>query len=299
MDLSIDQVHALIAIADAGGVLAASKRLNKTHTAVLYQLKQMEAQVGFSLINREQYKATLTPKGKEFLVEARRFILALERLVGKAELIKSEGLGCWKLSYDAIFPIQEIVNVANKLKKDSEISIQLYSDTLNSVENTFWNYDCGFMISLFPSERKDLFTRPLGSLRSFFVSRSSTRKEESLSSSSDKKKLQTLIVVRGVDPQWILTNEGMHWRSKIIVNDFYAKREAILAGLGVGWLPESLIQSDLKKGTLVLRIDPESKSTIKHRDYPIFYSTRLGLEKEILFEKTFQLLSKSQWLSFK
>ena len=169
MEISLDQIRALIAIAEAGGVTAAARKLHKTHTAILYQIKQLEAHVGFMLLERDRYRSRLTAKGEIFLLEARRLLQAEERLVQKAQQIQSGGLGRWNLVYDAIFPVSVLLEVATELQKKSPLSVHFLSDSLRGVEKTFWREESDFMISLVAPISKDLVSCDLGTVRSVLV----------------------------------------------------------------------------------------------------------------------------------
>jgi DNA-binding transcriptional LysR family regulator len=61
-----------------------------------------------------------------------------------------------------------------------------------------------------------------------------------------------LVTVRGGDPRLALPTSGLERRVTVDLNDFHAKRAAILAGIGVGWLPEHLCRAELERGTLRL-----------------------------------------------
>lgn len=295
MEISLDQVRAIIAIADTGSVVAASKKLHKTHTAILYQIKQLESQVGFSLLDRNRYKATLTPQGEEFLLEARRFLLAEDRLCEKAKQLESGGLGRWHLVYDAIFPSPELLEIVAKIQEQNSLSVRLLCDSLSGVEKTFWKEDSDFMLSLFSPVSRELVTFEVGTLKSFFVARKdhalANKSKRSGNSAVDLNK-EHLIVVRGVEPQFALSTDQLNWGNQIVVNDFYSKKEAVLRGLGVGWIPEHLVQDEIEKKILCKLSGPFFGT----REFKIFYSARKSLAEDPLLEKTLAFLKKSQWV---
>ena len=68
-----------------------------------------------------------------------------------------------------------------------------------------------------------------------------------------------LLTVRGSDPRLHLATAGLHalavlggtdTQSTVHLLDFHAKKDAIVAGLGFGWLPDWLIERELQRGEL-------------------------------------------------
>ncbi len=59
-----------------------------------------------------------------------------------------------------------------------------------------------------------------------------------------------LLTVRGSDPRLQLSTGVLETRSTVHLNDFAAKKAAILEGLGYGWLPEHLVTRELRRGEL-------------------------------------------------
>ena len=62
---SIDQLLALLAVAEAGSFTAAAKRLGRATSAISYAIDTLEAQLGLSLFDRgTTRKPKLTPQGE-------------------------------------------------------------------------------------------------------------------------------------------------------------------------------------------------------------------------------------------
>lgn len=289
MELSLEQIHALIAVADNGTITAAAKSLNKTHTAVLYQIRQLESQLGLSLLEREGYRSRLTPKGELFLAEARNFYEAEERLRDKAQQIKMGNLGRWHLVYDAIFPVEVLLEIASTMASKGAISFQLLSDSLRGVEKTFWKEEADCMISLIPPTSKDLVHFEIGSLKSVLVVHKShplLTKGSAILREGERWLSEKLIVVRALDPHWPLSADRNTWDNKIVVNDFYAKKIALMKGLGLGWMPQHLIANELKSKILL----PVTSFSNFQRQFPVYYSVRARFAEELLFAQSKSML---------
>ncbi|MEY4616093.1 MAG: hypothetical protein RJB66_1053 [Pseudomonadota bacterium] len=295
MEISLDQVRAIIAVADMGSITAAARKLHKTHTAILYQIKQLESHLGFMVLEREGYRSRLTAKGEIFLVEARRFVEAEERLLQKSRQIKSGGLGRWNLVYDAFFPSNVLLEIASDLQKKTPLSIHFLSDSLRQVEKTFWREESDFMLSLALPESRDLVSQPLGSLRSYLVIKKKhpILRNKSLEADQVKQWLfDNLIVVRGIDAHWPLSSDVQLAGGNYVVNDFYSKKEAILKGLGLGWMPEHLVFEELKNKEMVFFREAGDHE----KQFPVFYSARSSLANDPLFAITKSMIVDSMWL---
>ena len=69
--MTLDQLETFIAIAEQGGLRAASKVLNKTQPTLSTGMKNLEEELGVVLLNRESYRVKLTEEGKALLKEAK------------------------------------------------------------------------------------------------------------------------------------------------------------------------------------------------------------------------------------
>ncbi len=70
--LSLDQLQALIEVADLGSFSAAARRLNLTQPAISLQIRELERRAGVALIERLGKRAFPTAAGQELIDHARR-----------------------------------------------------------------------------------------------------------------------------------------------------------------------------------------------------------------------------------
>ncbi len=76
MNLSLRQLRVFVEVARHGSVLRAAEALHITPPAVSMQVKELEAQVGLRLFDREKRRLNLSTAGEYFLVHARRLLAA-------------------------------------------------------------------------------------------------------------------------------------------------------------------------------------------------------------------------------
>lgn len=252
MHVTLDQARALDAFARTGTFQAAAKELHKVHTAVLYALKQLEAQTGLELFDRRGYRTKLTPSGEQVLSRARKLLDAERELVATCAELKSGWEPVLKVVVDAIFPITPVLEVVRKLKQQKAPTRVLISvDSLSAVEQRFEAEQATVMVTVLPPTLPDLVTQALPRLKArLVVHRSHALAKREKVSTADLAD-QVLLTVPGSDPRLQLATRALDQQSTVHLPDFHSKKAAILAGLGFGWLPEWLIADELARGTLV------------------------------------------------
>src|SRR5579864_6897476 len=79
--LDVDQLKALIAIADTGSFTRAAEIVHKTQSAISMQMKRLEERIGKPIFERDGRSSKLTDDGERLLDYARRIVrLNLEAL---------------------------------------------------------------------------------------------------------------------------------------------------------------------------------------------------------------------------
>ena len=74
-----------------------------------------------------------------------------------------------------------------------------------------------------------------------------------------------LLTVRGSDPRLHLATAELDTQSMVHLLDFHAKKDAIVAGLGFGWLPDWLIERELQRGKLSPQAPAGQRSRLRAR----------------------------------
>jgi DNA-binding transcriptional LysR family regulator len=78
MNVTFRQLKVFAEVAAKGSITAAAEALHLTPPAVSMQVKELEAQVGLALLDREGRRISLSTAGEYFLVHARRLLSALQ-----------------------------------------------------------------------------------------------------------------------------------------------------------------------------------------------------------------------------
>ncbi|MGZ3773446.1 MAG: LysR family transcriptional regulator [Pseudobdellovibrionaceae bacterium] len=270
MQISIDQARALCAIVETGGYTKAAENLHKSHSSLVYLLKGFEEQCGFSIFDRKAYRNTLTPAGRRVYQACLEILGKVDELGRLCEQLNQGWEPSIRVVFDGILPFEPFLKIYKKFKSDNVPTVvQTYADYLQDVEKSFNTLEADLMISVLPVENQNLEAVPLKSFKSYLVA----HKNHSIQQSSKKWSLEELhqfyfLTIRGSNQKFGLNTSEFEKSASFFMSDFSAKKEAIMKELGFGWLPEHMIENELKNHSL-LPVKWERKST--HEVRPIIY----------------------------
>ncbi|RYY05331.1 MAG: LysR family transcriptional regulator, partial [Alphaproteobacteria bacterium] len=104
MAVSLDQLQAFVAAAEAGSFSGAARALRKAQSAVSTQVSNLEADLGVTLFNRAGRNPVLTPAGERLLLEARVVLERCEHLVGVARSLEQRVENRLVVAIDELYP---------------------------------------------------------------------------------------------------------------------------------------------------------------------------------------------------
>ncbi|MCB9072275.1 MAG: LysR family transcriptional regulator [Bdellovibrionaceae bacterium] len=274
MQISLDQARAFCKVVECGGYSRASEELNKSHPALVYLIKMFEQQCGFELFDRKGYRNTLTGQGQLAYHKCKELLQKEMELETLCDSFRSGWEPSLKIIYDGILPFAPFYRIYSKFQKDKVPTvIQTYAHYLDDVEKAYIQLNADIMISVFPVKNSALKSFPLKELKNILVA----HKNHLIN--ADRKKIWTIdelkefsfLTVRASGAEIGLNTREFDKSASFFFSDFAVKKEAILKGVGFGWLPEHLIASELKRKTL-LPIKWERAS--HHRLEPVVYFSK-------------------------
>jgi len=251
--VTLDQARALDALAQHGTFAGAAAALHKRHTAVLYAIKTLEEQTDLALLDRRGYRTRLTPAGESVLAHARKLLAAERELTDACAEIRTGWEPKLDLVFDGIFPVAPILDIAFSIAKEgASTRVDVSTEFLAGVERAFVAADADLMIAVLPPTSGDLRAVRLAPIRARLVA----HRDHPLARAKgdlgpEELAAHVLLTVRGSDPRLHLSTGGIEPPIAVRLNDFHAKKEGILAGMGYGWLPEHIARAELKRGLLV------------------------------------------------
>ena len=248
---TLDQLRVLDALERAGSVARAARGLKRAHSALLHAIQQIETQLGLPVVDRAGYRLQLTPFGAAVLNRARRMFELQEELASLAAAQKSGWESTLGIVHDALWPAGPLLDAAQLIRRESPATaFSLYTDFLGGVVELFDRVRATAMITLLPLQRPDLVTHELPQQKSLLVAHRDHPLCARGKRSSAELEDHSFLTVRGSDARLAMSTSSLQRSSTFHLGDFQAKKAALLRRLGFGWMPEPLIKSELRAGTL-------------------------------------------------
>lgn len=252
MKLDLDALEALEAVIRCGSFASAAESLHKVTSAVSYQVKKLETQLRLPLVDRSGYRVRLTPAGEAVLAEGRRLLRQAQQVEALAQQLASGWEAHLLVVVDGILPLADTLRALKQLADEGvPTRVQLKIEFLGGVQYRFEKEQADLMLAkdfepaallqaqAQPEVECVLCVAPLHPLaqlgRPAHLDDLHAHVELSVQDSSE----------RG-DDRHMFGGERVFYLS-----GFMAKRQALLMGMGFGWIPRYLADGALAQGELV------------------------------------------------
>jgi DNA-binding transcriptional LysR family regulator len=251
MKADLSGLEALEAVVKFGGFSRAATHLHKVQSAVSHQVSKLEKQLGVQLLTRDGYRVRLTPAGETILAEGRRLIAQADRVRFVAKQF-AEG---WEpqllIVIDGIVPLDPTLAAVRMLTAERlPTRIQVSVEFLRGVQQRFQKDQADLM--LVADYKSDPYlqeealpdvtcilcvgrSHPLANLAAVSLAQLQDHVELSVQRSSDEQDSDQRL---------------FGCERRVYLPSFQTKREALLLGVGFGWMPLHLVRLELKSGRL-------------------------------------------------
>ncbi|MCA9647294.1 MAG: LysR family transcriptional regulator [Myxococcales bacterium] len=293
--VNLDQLRVLQAIASTGSFAAAGKRLHRATSAVSYGVKGLEERVGFALFDRSGHRAVLTTAGQRLLLEAEQLLERARHFDRVALALRDAWEPSLTIVVDGALDLKPILAAMKGLvQRGLPTRVDLHVEYLSGVRERFNDQRGDLMFVLdFAGDARHV-ARPLAPLCMRLVV-SPTHPLAPVHPRSKKQAKRTRAelaqhVELMVEDSGTVTNASALGRLSLgsphvlRLGDFHAKLEALVSGIGFGWMPQHLIEDALEQKQLLLLPFEEAE---EHRFIPHLSWRRarpLGRAAELFLE---------------
>ncbi|WP_087751271.1 LysR family transcriptional regulator [Paraburkholderia caledonica] len=276
--MDVHSLTLLVEILDAGNLSEAARRLKMSRANVSYHLNQLERSVGLQLVRRTTRRVEPTEIGLQLyehgraiqnaLLAARESVTTLgQSLQGRVRLSVPSGYGQlvmseWLIEFKRRYPgiVLDVLfenRVEDLMRDEVDIAVRVMSEP-----------------------PQNLVARDMGPVRYVACASRAFAESHGMPMQLDDLRTTPLITAAVVGRQLRVAaylGDERHevlLEPTIISENFLFLRQAVLAGLGVGILPDYVVQDDLKRGYAVTTLDEWRLSIFGTNMYMLYMPNR-------------------------
>ena len=257
---TFDQLRVFLAVVEDGTLAGAGRRLGRATSAVSYAVDNLEAQLGIVLFDRQTTRRpVLTDAGRVVLAEARNLSAGIDRLAARVRGLRQGLEAQISLAVDVMLPTSTLVDTLQAFRTTfPTVPIRLRVEALGAVLKLVLEGEADLGVSgpLRP-ERDELVAVPFTSVTLVPVAA-----PDHPLASADRR----LFGAVRDHVQLVLTDRsditagqdfGVFAAETWRVADLGSKHALLLAGVGWGFMPETMVRGDVTAGRLALLDLPE------------------------------------------
>lgn len=264
---TLDQLHVLIQVVEAGSFTAAARNMNRALSVVSYTISNLEAQLGIDLFDRATRKPQLTEAGRIVLAEARSVVGGVGNLRAKVAGMLQGLEGELHLVLDCLLPPARVIDALTAFAEAyPTVRLHLHMETLGAVASLVLDQTASIGISgPFTADLGELHRVSVGSLTMTPVAGANhpLAVAGGHAPRAAREHVQLVIydrsaLTKGKD----FSVSAIHtWR----LADLDAKHMLLRAGIGWGMMPRERVKDDLATAVLVELEIPDLAAF----DYPL------------------------------
>ena len=248
--MDTEDLRTFVDVADAGGVSSAARRLGVSKSIVSRRLFRLEAELGVQLLARTTRGAALTEAGVTFREHAARVCAeidtALETIMPAGEL-----RGRLRIAAPlSLGPTHLAPVFAEMARRHPMLHVHAsYSD--HFVDIIGEGFDCAIRVGYLSDS--NLIARRVGPVHGKLVASPDYIREHGTPETPDEL-LAHQALMQGTETWQFIDGDktiAIHPQGRFKADNGTALAAAAVAGLGIAWLPDHLIEGYLDSGSLV------------------------------------------------
>lgn len=108
--MTLEQLRILKHIVEFGSLKEAALRLHKTQPALSMAIKKLEAEFGFTILDRSEYRLKLTPQGETFFREADTLLMDTDHLFSLGKQLAQGNEAVFKICFEHVCAIDLFID---------------------------------------------------------------------------------------------------------------------------------------------------------------------------------------------
>ncbi|OUS26881.1 hypothetical protein A9Q99_16840 [Gammaproteobacteria bacterium 45_16_T64] len=271
----MDIYEVFITVAESGSFSSAAKKMGFTSSAVSKQISRLEKKLGVQLFARTTRSLALTDSGTFCYEKACSMIQKRREIESEISRFQHTPTGTLRLTSTPGFGEYHMIDIIAGFKKkypDIKIELTLTGKTEDIVKN-------GIDIAIREGQLKDsnLLARRLSGYRVLMCASPEFHRQHNIVNAVDALD-QDIVLINDKDIiRSFMRSMGMvekSFRNEVMtVNNLGGIRKSVIAGIGVGFLPDYMVMDDIRAGRL---IEIPLETVFPIRDVYAVYSSNQG-----------------------
>jgi DNA-binding transcriptional LysR family regulator len=256
MDVNMNRLQVFVAIVNAGSLTRAAQTLGLTKAMLSMHLKQLEAELGCTLLTRTTRRLVLTDVGDRFYLDCVKLLGDARRAIEQARAGHATLSGELRVTSTLEFGMYKVVPAlaafAN-MHRDLDIEFSGTTDLANLVADRF-----DLAVRLGRLGDSNYRATPLGRFEIVLVASPAYVRRHGLPRSPDHLKEARWVVLTGFDQRIKMAKRdgsappfSIPFRGAIQADSALAKLHFVLADAGIAVLPAWVVRDDLQNDRLV------------------------------------------------
>jgi DNA-binding transcriptional LysR family regulator len=253
----LDDFYYFAKVIEHGGYAKAARALGIPKSRLSRHVAALETRLGVRLVNRSTRRFVVTEVGQEVRRHATAMLAEADAAVEAVEFARAEPAGVVKASCPVALTQTAMAQYLPEfLARYPKIRLMLYA-TNRRVDVINEGFDVALRVRTVPTGEDGLVMRTFGSSSNFLVASREYLNERGRPERPEQiPQHATLSFSPETDrPTWELfdtdgTSVQIEHTPRLVCHDFPMLRSAVLAGLGIALLPESVVRADVERGTV-------------------------------------------------
>ena len=253
----LDDFFYFAKVIEHGGYAKASRALSIPKSRLSRHVAALETRLGVRLVNRSTRRFAVTEVGQEVQRHAMAMLAEADAAVDAVEFARAEPGGVVKASCPVALAQTVLAHhLPEFLARYPKIRLMFHA-TNRRVDVINEGFDVAVRVRTVPTGEDGMVVRTFGSSRSFLIASREYLSERGRPGRPEEiSQHATLSFAPETDRQtWELFDaEGISVQiehtPRLVCHDFPVLRSAVLAGLGIALLPESVVGADVESGKL-------------------------------------------------
>ena len=264
--LTLEAIRVLDAIDRRGSFAAAADELGKVPSALSYTVQKLEDELDAMLFDRSGHRTKFTPAGRMLLERGRVLLVAAEHLVGETRALSRGWETDITIAVDALMPVQALYPLVDRLAEQTDTRLRFRAEVLAGSWECLEDGRADLLISSLNADiaMTGIKHQVLREEVMLYVAHPDHPLHQEPEPLADEtlRRYRAIAVADTALRKPVLTYRLLDKQPRLTVSTMGEKRDALLAGLGIGTMPQRWIEEDIKAGRLKV-ISPEYRHQIQ------------------------------------